>query len=105
MRAVLPCLSLIAGALAGCALMPGLQDRHNPMAIYDAYLIAHGMALCYDSQPNADPAVTIELAKLDMRARRALVDLARAPNGDPDETARAVAALSDYAARQTNLPH
>jgi hypothetical protein len=75
------------------------------MAIYDAYLIAHGMALSYDEQSDADPAVTMELAKLDARAHRALVNLARAPDGDPGETARAVAALSDYAASQTNLPH
>jgi hypothetical protein len=100
MRAALICL-----VLTTCAYDPMGSIRHNPMAIYDAYLIAHGMALSYDEQADADPAVTSQLAKLDLRARRALVDLARAPGGDPDETARAVAALSDYAALQTTLPH
>jgi hypothetical protein len=96
MRAALLCLLLSA-----CATMGGDPDRHSPYAIYDAYLIAHGMAESYDERPDADPVVLRQLATLDMRAHRALIDLARAPDGNADATARAVAALSDYAARQT----
>lgn len=99
MRAVLLCLLVSA-----CAFGPGMADGHNPMAISDAYLIAHGMAISYDERPDADPAVTEELAKLDWRARRALIDMVRTPDRDQDETVRAVAALSDYAARQVTLP-
>jgi len=97
MRAALLCL-----LLTGCALLPAGGDRRNPMAIYDAYLIAHGMAISYDERLDADPAVSHELATLDARAHRALLDLARGQTGDPDQSARAVAALSDFASRQTN---
>ncbi len=100
MRAASLCLLLSA-----CAFLPGIGEQHDPHAIADAYLIAHGMAISYDERQDADPGVTVELGKLDMRARRALVDMVQMPDRDPDETARAVAALSNYAALQTNLPH
>jgi hypothetical protein len=99
MRVALLCLLLSA-----CAIMRGDQDRHSPFAIYDAYLIAHGMAESYDERQDADPVVMKQLSTLDMRAHRALIDLARAPDGNADATARAVAALSDNDARQTSSP-
>ncbi len=94
MRAALFCL-----CLSGCAAMPWRTDRHD-LAIFDAYLIAHGMVLSYEERPDADPEVTLALSGLDQRAH-ALVELARASGSDPDDSARAVAALSDYASRQT----
>ncbi len=100
MRAVLFCLML-----SGCAVMPWQIDRHDPRAIFDAYLIAHGMVLSYEERSDADPTVTLQLSRLDQRARHALVDLARAPGSDLDPSARAVAALSDYAASQTATMH
>jgi hypothetical protein len=99
MRAVLFCL-----VLTGCAALPWQADRHDPRAIFDAYLIAHGMVHSYEERPDADPAVTLELTRLDQQAHLALVNLARAPGSDVDDSARAVAALSDFAARQTTLP-
>jgi hypothetical protein len=99
MRAATICLLLSA-----CAFTPGAPFGHDPRAIADAYLIAHGMAISYDERQDADAGVTVELGKLDMRARRALVAMAQMPDHDPDETARAVAALSNYAALQTNPP-
>ncbi len=95
MRAALFCL-----LLSGCASLSWQADRHDPRAITDAYLIAHGMVLSYEERPDADLAVTLELARLDHQAH-ALVEQARAPGSDPDDSARAVAALSDYASRQT----
>ncbi len=98
MRALLFCL-----ALSGCATMSWQADGHDPRAIFDAYLIAHGMVHSYVERPDADPVVTLELTRLDHQARLALVTLARAPGSDLDDSARAVAALSDFAARQTTL--
>jgi hypothetical protein len=97
-------LAWLCLAVSACAFMPGDMTRHDPRAISDAYLIAHGMAISYDERQDADPDVTVELGKLDMRARRALVAMVQMPDHDPDETARAVAALSNYAALQTNPP-
>ena len=90
--------------MAGCAATPWQIDRHDPRAIFDAYLVAHGMVHSYEERPDADPAVTLELARLDQQARLALVSLAHAPGSDLDESARAVAALSDFASSQTTLP-
>ena len=98
MRAILSCL-----LLSGCAALPWQGERHDPRAIFDAYLIAHGMVRSYEERIDADPAVTLELSRLDQRASLALGDLARAPDSDSDDSARAVAALTDFAARQTTL--
>jgi hypothetical protein len=95
MRAVLICL-----LLTHCAPLSGSGD-HNPRAVFDAYLIAHGMAKSYDERADADPAISQQLATLDARARGALVGLGPGPDHDPDATARAVAELTEYAARQT----
>ncbi len=96
MRAVFACLLLTA-----CAVAPS-GSRHSARAIYDAYLIAKGMVISYDERPDADPAISQQLATLDMRASQALVGLSQGPDSDPEATAAAVAALSDYAAQQTN---
>jgi hypothetical protein len=96
MRAALSCL-----LLAACALVPN-TGRHSARAIFDAYLIAHGMVKSYDERPDADPVIAQQLATLDVQASRALIGLAPGPNSDPEATARAVAALTDYAAQQTN---
>ena len=98
MRTALFCL-----LLTGCASLSWQAARHDPNAIFDAYLIAHGMVRSYEERVDAAPAVTLELQRLDVRARLALVDLARAPDSDADDSARAVAALTDFAARQTTL--
>jgi hypothetical protein len=72
--------------VGSCALAPGEDSDPLPLAILDAYLIAHGMA-----------ASTV--------ARDAVRTLTRSGEGFADEgaTARAVSALTDYAARQTSL--
>lgn len=99
MRAALFCLLLSA-----CATLAPEGSRHSARAIFDAYLIAHGMVKSYDERPDADPAISQQLATLDIRASRALINLGPGPDSDPEVTARAVAALTDYAAQQTNPP-
>jgi len=76
-------------------------DRHSPAAIRDAYLIAHGMAQGYSERPDADPGVLAELRRLDRQAASAVGALVERGDGSSDDTARAVAALTDYAASQT----
>ncbi|MEJ0049010.1 MAG: hypothetical protein WDN04_25065 [Rhodospirillales bacterium] len=88
-------------AAAGCMLLPQDTPGHNPAAIRDAYLIAHGMARSYSERPDADPAVLSELRRLDRRAATEVGALVERGDGSPDDTARAVAALTDYAAQQT----
>jgi hypothetical protein len=68
--------------------------------LLDAYLIAHGMATSYAESPNANPAVVEQLRRLDLRAQKSLQALGA--RGDMDATANAVAALTDYAARQSD---
>ncbi len=97
-------LAILCAIAAACALMPNRSGDLSPRAIMDAYLIAHGMAESYGDQPDADPAVLAELARLDQRAASAIRDLSRASPGSEAATASAVAALSDYAASQTSLP-
>ncbi len=86
-------------AVASCASSPG--DEYDPgmrrQALMDAYLIAHGMAGSYARSRHASPQVVAELARLDRRAR----SLASNPQTDESSTAEAVAALSNYAARQS----
>jgi hypothetical protein len=85
-------------ALASCASAPG--EDYDPVqrrqALLDAYLIAHGMARSYARSGHASPEVVAELARLDMRARQ----LASNPRTDESSTEEAVAALTNYAARQ-----
>ncbi len=95
MRGFVMCL-----LLAGCALSDPVAVSEQPRALVDAYLIAHGMAAGYAQGPQADPAVVEQLARLDSRAAQAVRSLARAP-GNLSATAEAVAALTDYAARQS----
>ena len=87
---------------AACALAPDQETAQNQQAVLDAYWIAHGMAESYRQSPDADPAVTAELDRLDRRASEARGE---ARNGGfvSDDTERAVAALSDYAASQTAM--
>ncbi len=95
-------LAILCAVAAACALMPAHSSDQSPLAIYDAYLIAHGMVESYGNQPDADPAVAAELARLDQQAAVAIRQMDRTGSGD--EPARAVAALSDYAASQTSVP-
>jgi len=68
----------------------------------DAYAIAHGMAATYAHSRRADPVVVVQLARLDLRAAEALRSLEGASPGFEQEraTADAIAALTEYAARQ-----
>jgi hypothetical protein len=95
------CLSiaLVGGAMSACTLSDDPAMGSNPSAIRDAYLIAHGMAVGYSDQPHADPKVSAELARLDAEAAAAVRGMEG--TGSADDSARAVAALTDYAARQT----
>jgi hypothetical protein len=93
--------AVLLTAVAGCMMLPDEQPGHNPAAIRDAYLIAHGMAQGYSERPDADPEVMTELRRLDNQAASAVGALVERGDGSSDATARAVAALSDYAARQT----
>jgi len=97
---LLPILCL-AGVIAACSIMNDLVPGTSPSAIRDAYLIAHGMAQGYSDEPQADPAVLAELARLDAEAAAAVRTMGG--DGSPDDSARAVAALTDYAARQTTV--
>jgi hypothetical protein len=89
--------------LGACAVSPEQQEdaARRPQALLDAYLIAHGMAASYAESPDAKPAVVVQLAKLDMRAAQSVRALAKPYDADMDATASAVAALTDYAARQS----
>jgi hypothetical protein len=93
--------AVLLTAAAGCTLLPEEQAGYNPAAIRDAYLIAHGMAQGYSERPDADPEVLAELRRLDNQAASAVGALVERGDGSSDATARAVAALSDYAASQT----
>jgi hypothetical protein len=92
-------LCCIFVALASCASSPG--EDYDPglrrQALLDAYLIAHGMAASYATSRHANTKVVAELARLDRRARA----LASNPSTDPSSTEAAVAALTNYAARQS----
>ena len=81
----------------GCALSPDTRETEalRPAALLDAYLVAHGMARSYAQSPAADPAVVLQLARLDFKA------LSAVRTQDNSATADAVAALTAYAARQS----
>ncbi len=91
----------LCGALSACSAMDDAAPGSNPSAIRDAYLIAHGMAQGYKDQAHADPQVSAELSRLDARAAAAVRGMDG--TGSSDDSARAVAALTDYAARQTTM--
>jgi hypothetical protein len=92
--------------LAACAASPWQHDAadHRPEALLDAYLIAHGMAASYAESPGARPAVVLQLRALDMSAQRSIRHLATPYPSNVEATAEAVAALTDYAARQSAQP-
>jgi hypothetical protein len=60
----------LVGVIAACTIMNDMAPGTSPSAIRDAYLIAHGMAQGYSGEPQADPAVLAELARLDAEAGR-----------------------------------
>jgi hypothetical protein len=93
----------ICTVLAGCVLSATdpTATATRPLALMDAYLIAHGMATSYAENPQADPGVVLQLARLDHRAALAVRSLEQSRGADLDATAEAVAALTDYAARQS----
>ena len=96
-----PLTVLLLTACAACTLLPDDTPGHSPAAIRDAYLIAHGMAQGYSERPDADPQIMAQLRHLDRQAADAVGALVDRGNGSPDETARAVAALTDLAADPT----
>lgn len=102
MRLILTAL-LLSLAAARCTVLPQETVVHDPAAIRDAYLIAHGMAKGYAERQDADPKVLAQLRTLDLHAAEAVGNLVESGAGQAD-TARAVAALSNYAAQQTPLP-
>ena len=71
-------LAVLCAIAAACArsCQPRTSEQ-SPRAIMDAYLIAHGMAETYGTQPDADPAVAAELARLDQRAAIAIRQMAQ----------------------------
>ena len=89
---------IVAAFCAGCAVLPNAERdavvRHA--ALQDAYLVAHGMAASYAQSTDAKPDVVLQLARLDLRAAAAMRD------HDTDATAEAVAALTAFAASQSN---
>jgi hypothetical protein len=91
--------------LAACAASPWREESvYRPEALLDAYLIAHGMATSYAESAEARPSVVLQLQALDMRAAQSIRDLGHAYPGNVEATAEAVAALTDYAARQSIKP-
>jgi hypothetical protein len=99
MRFLLP-LSLFLAA-AGCSFQADEMSADSPLAIRDAYLMAHGMAQGYSRQPHADPKVLAELSRLDAQAFAAVRNMDNS-YGNADASARAVAALTEYAAKQAD---
>ena len=106
---------LLAGLIVALLLAACTQSTVGPSgfghvsslyAVRDAYAIAHGMAFSYAGSDDAEPAVVAELVRLDARALDAVRLMERSPQGAAQarETADAVAALTDFAARQTATP-
>ncbi len=100
MRIALLTAAAACAGMAACDLSGGMGQVSRPQVLLDSYLIAHGMATSYAENPDANLAVVQELARLDHRAAEAVRALAH-QGGDLSGTAEAVAALTDYAARQT----
>ena len=84
----------------------GFSRPPSALAVRDAYAIAHGMAFSYAGSDDADPGIVAQLVRLDARAIQAVHSMDRAPTGSAQarETAEAVAALTEFAARQTATP-
>jgi len=97
-------LLLGCALLAGCAASPWQSGAitHQPEALLDAYLIAHGMATSYAQSDEARADVVMQLRSLDYKAAQSIRDLGRARSGNVEATVEAVAALTDYAARQSS---
>jgi hypothetical protein len=94
-------LASLCCVAASCSFGNEGVSGNSPAAIRDAYLIAHGMAERCRQDLHADPEVLAELSRLDAEAAAAVHDMEY--NGSSDQSARAVAALTDYAARQTTV--
>ncbi len=99
---LLPLSLLACASLAACGASPWqrMNDAWRPDALLDAYLIAHGMAASYATSPGARPEVVVQLRTLDIKAARSIRALTQKPSSNVEATAEAVAALTDYAARQ-----
>lgn len=101
---------MMVGLLNGCTQAPvgqgGFGHVASLYAVRDAYAIAHGMAFSYAGSDDAEPAVVAQLVRLDARALEAVRSMERSPQGAAQarETADAVAALTEFAARQTSTP-
>ncbi len=94
---IVACAGLAACTWAGS----GADQPAPPLVLLDSYLIAHGMATSYAENPDADIAVIQELARLDGRAADAVRALAQRRGGNVAQTSQAIAALIEYAARQS----
>lgn len=95
-------LTLAAVAvLIGCAASGQAETSPQPMALVDAYLIAHGMATSYAESETAAPAVVNQLARLDRKAAQAVQSMSQVQTGNEAATAAAISALAGYAARQS----
>lgn len=90
----------------GPSAQPGFARAPSGLAVRDAYAIAHGMAFSYAGSDDADPAIVAQLVRLDANAMEAVHTMERAPPGSAQarQTAEAVAALTEFAARQTGTP-
>ncbi len=94
---------LACAILAACAASPWESEDvlHRPEALLDAYLIAHGMATSYAQSDDARPEVVMQLRNLDIKAAQSIRALGHAYPANVEATVEAVAALTDYAARQS----
>jgi hypothetical protein len=92
--------------LSACAASPWQRAAadHRPEALLDAYLIAHGMARSYSESPGARPSVVQQLRTLDTNAQHSIRALANPYPSNVEATAEAVAALTNFAARQSAQP-
>jgi hypothetical protein len=97
---------LASALLTACAASPWESGdvTHRPEALLDAYLIAHGMATSYAQSDDARPDVVLQLRNLDLRAAQSIRELGHAYPANVEATVEAVAALTDYAARQSTKP-
>jgi len=91
------CLGLVACSLSG----EYDGDVYRPQVLLDSYLVAHGMAASIASDADASPEVVMELSRLDRLAADAVRALVRRPDANLAETDNAIAALAEYAARQS----
>jgi hypothetical protein len=94
---------LACALLAACAASPWQREEfsHRPEALLDAYLIAHGMATSYAQSDEARAEVVMQLRNLDIKAAQSIRNLGHAYPANVRATVEAVAALTDFAARQS----